>query len=130
MRFFIAVLFLVSSSVAWSNPVWLEKELLVEDVLVYSQGRYSVMSIKFSSSEALNSGCVPTDTHQMLSYWYEGDFNGAMRSRISTLLAAQAQELPIRVFADLSDCNTVQVWDAYGAPYGLGARFYGVRVIK
>lgn len=130
MRFFIAVLLLFSSSATWSNPVWLEQELLVEDVLVYSQSGYSVMSIKFLSEEPLNAGCAPTDTHKMLSYWYKGDFNGAMRSRISTLLSAQAQQFPIRVLADLSQCNTSQGWNAYGAPIGLGVPFYGVRVIK
>ena len=130
MRFFIAGVLVLFSSIASSNEVWLQQELLVEDVLVYSRDGYSVMSVQFSSSEPLNSGCAPTDTHNMLSYWYKGDFNGAMRARISTLLSAQAQQLPIRVMVDFGTCNQIQGWDAFGAPLGLGAPFYGVRVMR
>ena len=121
------VFFLPSYSLA--DPAWLDQDLMVEDVVVYSRYGKNVVTLRVSSSEELNLGCAPTDTHHIFSYWSKADFNGVLRSQISTLLSAQAQQLPIRILADVGNCNT-SGWDGYGAPLGLGVAFYGVRVVR
>ncbi|MBF1801154.1 hypothetical protein [Alloalcanivorax profundimaris] len=128
-RVFVAFLLSVSSH-SFADQVWLDQDLMVEDVVVYSQYDKNVMTVRVSSNEPLSVGCAPTDTHGIFSYWTSADFNGAAKTRVATLLAAQAQRLPIRILVDVGNCNTYGGWSAYGEPFGLGVAFYGVRVIR
>ncbi|MFP1678699.1 hypothetical protein ACLD02_08365 [Alloalcanivorax sp. C16-2] len=129
MKGIFVVLLLSLSSYSFADRVWLDQDLMVEDVAVYTRYEKNVMTLKVSSSEELNLGCPPTDTHHIFSFWTKADFNGAIRTQISTLLSAQAQQLPIRILVDIGNCNT-SGWDGYGAPLGLGVAFFGVRVVR
>ena len=127
---FFVVFLMALSSHSFADRVWLDQNLMVEDVVVYSQYEKRVITVRVSSNEPLNVGCAPTDTHGIFSYWTKADFNGAAKTRVATLLAAQAQQLPVRILVDVGICNTYSGWNAYGEPFGLGGAFYGVMVIR
>ncbi len=127
-KIILATLALIFSAEAVAGRMWLDNSVKVDEVLVYHNSGYNIITVKVSPSEALETGCVPTDTHNIFSYWTQGGLGGATQSWVSLLLSAQAQGLEVNLLANTANCNTSTTWTAFGNPLGLGVAFYGARI--
>lgn len=123
--FAFAALFSMEAS---AGRLWLHSSLKVDEVLVYNSNGYNMITVKVTPPSVLETGCAPTDTHNIFSFWTQGGLNGAHQSWVSLLLSAQAQDLEVDLLVDTSNCNTSTTWTAFGNPLGLGAAFYGARI--
>ncbi len=117
----------VTSSVCLANS-WDIKGVSVEDVLVYRDNGYNVMTVDFSSESPANTGCTPTDEHKIASTWGSNPFGSLQQSMMSVLLSAQAQGLAVDLMVNTSNCSTGGQWDTYISPTGLGIELKGVRI--
>ncbi|NQY83865.1 MAG: hypothetical protein HRT34_03540 [Alcanivorax sp.] len=125
--FSLSLFFLCSGAVAAKE--WFSN-LQVEQVLVYTDHGYNIVTAKFSNDHMLETNCTPTDTHNIVSYWTKNGISTTLQSWISVLLSAQAQQLPVDILVDVSNCNNSASWTAFDNPLGLGAAFYGVKASR
>ena len=127
---FSLVVFFISCGVANADREWAFRDVHVEDVLVYNKDGYNVVTVLMRDDVVSNTGCPPTDTHNIVSYWYKGYLNTTVQIWVSVLLSAQAQDLPVDLWVEMTDCGTSGGWVAFGAPSGLGLSLQGVRISK
>lgn len=122
---------LLLPALANADRVWMFQGVIVKDVAVYNKKsdsgtNYQLVQVKFDSSDLVDTGCAPTDQHKTVGF-YASSINSNVQARISVLLSAQAQGIPVDLLVEESDCNEYHRWDAFGAPAGLGKLFYGVK---
>ncbi|WP_290519147.1 hypothetical protein [Alcanivorax sp.] len=127
---FSALLFFSFS--AQADRVWMFKNVIIKDVAVYNKNSgsgtsYQLVQVKFESPTPVNTGCTPTDAHSIVGHYSTGSINSNVQARLSVLLSAQAQGIPVDLLVDENVCNEYQGWNAFGSPAGLGKIFYGVK---
>jgi hypothetical protein len=115
---------------AYAAPEWAFQKVSVKDILVYYQDGNNVVTVQFDAPVLEDTGCAPTDTHHIVSYWNNTVLKGTIRTWVSVLLSAQAQGLPVDLWVDMNNCSTGNQWDTFGTPAGLGLRLFGVRIAK
>jgi len=109
---------------------WAISNVKIVEVLIYNDHGYNVITVVFTPQSPLDTGCLPTDTHNMASTYTQNNINSTSQTWISLLLAAQAQQFDVDLLVNLSNCSTQAVWDEFGSPTGLGASFHGVRAAR
>lgn len=134
-RAFIVFLTFVFSANAEAARVWMFKNVIIKDVAVYNKASgsgtgYQLVQVKFDSPNPVSTDCQPTDAHSMVGYYTTGSINSNVQARLSVLLSAQAQGIPVDLLVEDNGCNEYQGWDAFGSPAGLGKLFYGVKASR
>jgi hypothetical protein len=126
----VGVLLSLAFSQAQAAREWIFKGVMVKDVSTYHTGSENVLTVRFDPSpQTASTGCVPTDAHNMVSFWTTGSLvSSSAAVWTSVFLSAQAQNLPVDIYVEANVCNTSARGDLYGEPKGFGMRLRGVRL--